>query len=76
MSKKFRDALWQRIILQKIENQADALRLMNKPGSEEIRKYLLNVESRDRKNCEALAAKNYFQYYYYPGLNRRDFGRD
>ena len=62
--------LWKEIIFRKISNQACALALMGRIGSDYIAHYaeLLDEESVDQ--YEAVAAKEYFQFYH-EGLNRR-----
>ena len=63
--------LWQKIIKQKIENQARALSILGLPGAEEIMRYAIDLICETTDSTEALAAKSYFSYYH-PGLNRRN----
>lgn len=53
--------LWQTIIKQKINNQADCLRFNNKIGYDKMMKYAENVSSGDLNNMEATASVLYFK---------------
>ncbi len=70
LPKRRTNRLWDDIIRAKIMNQADALRLLDIPGSEDVRRLIGKVSHGDRRNAEAQAAALYFQLYH-PGLNRR-----
>ena len=62
--------LWMQITKQKINNQAGALSIMGINGSEHIYKYAAELNKTNVDISEALAAKEYFEYYH-EGLNRR-----
>ena len=63
-------SLWMQITKQKINNQAGALSIMGIYGSEHIYKYAAELNKTNVDINEALAAKEYFEYYH-EGLNRR-----
>ncbi len=63
-------SLWIQITKQKIKNQAGALSIMGINGSEHIYKYADELNDTNVDISEALAAKEYFEYYH-EGLNRR-----
>ncbi len=63
-------SLWMQITKQKINNQAGALSIMGINGSEHIYKYAAELNKTNVDINEALAAKEYFEYYH-EGLNRR-----
>ena len=65
-----KDQLWKQIIMRKIENQARALTLLGRDGSEKILRYT-STASDEIDAIEANAAKDYF-HYLHPGLNRRN----
>ena len=65
-----KDQIWKQIIMRKIENQARALTLLGKDGSEKILRYT-STASDEIDAIEANAAKDYF-HYLHPGLNRRN----
>lgn len=65
-----RDELWRQIIISKIENQSRVLSILGLDGAEKIATYSLQVLPGDSDNKEAIAAKEYFEYYH-SGLNRR-----
>jgi CRISP-associated protein Cas1 len=71
LSKPFKKRLWQKIIQQKIINQADCLDIMEKNGARELRKIAKEVESGDTSNREAVAAKLYFVNLFEPSFTRR-----
>lgn len=56
--------IWQRIIRQKLYNQAQCLDILAKEGVPFLRKLSDDVESGDRGNREAIGAKAYFKYLY------------
>lgn len=62
--------LWIRIIKQKINNQARALSIMGLDGAENLAKYIDSVNGKNVDYCEAISAKEYFEFYH-EGLNRR-----
>lgn len=57
----FRKRCWQVIIKQKIENQAECLRLLDKKGWDSIKQFAGAVTSGDSKNVESSAAREYFR---------------
>ena len=72
MDLEMKNAMWTKIVRRKIENQAEALKILgNDVGSQTVLKYLDNLSSGDMQNCEGSAAKAYFQYYW-PGLVRKE----
>lgn len=70
LSKPLKKRLWQLIVKQKIENQAFSLNNLNKDGDLLLRSIIKQVESGDKTNREAYAAKVYF-----PKLFGKDFTR-
>ena len=60
MSVPFRKKLWKQLVKRKIENQAAALKLANRPGAEKLEGLAQSVRSGDPDNREALAAQLYF----------------
>lgn len=67
--KKYLD-IWIQVIKQKIINLSRALSIMGLKGAEEISKYADTVTEDNVDYNEALAAKEYFEFYH-EGLNRR-----
>ena len=65
-----KDQIWKQIIMRKIENQARALTLLGRDGSEKVLRYI-SIASDEIDAIEANAAKDYF-HYLHPGLNRRN----
>lgn len=65
-----RSQIWQKVIQQKIENQARTLAIAGLPGSTDIARFANQVLPDDTGNAEGAAARLYFQYLH-PGLNRR-----
>lgn len=72
LGKPFKKRVWQKIVIRKIENQARCLELMLK-GEEAQKLYAISrsVESGDRTNREAYAAKVYFEGLFGHGFQRR-----
>lgn len=70
MGKPLKKQLWQRIVSQKIRNQAQCLRLSGKDGAEDLQKLAERVLSDDSDNREAVAAA-----FYFPRLFGEDFSR-
>lgn len=60
ISEPFKKRCWQRIITQKIENQAAHLGAANRPGSEALLAMAKRVGSGDPDNMEAQAAREYW----------------
>lgn len=71
LSEPFKKRCWQKIIKQKITNQAYVLRCVGKYDIEEkMMKMVQNVDSGDPKNIEGQAAKLYFENLFARGFNR------
>lgn len=72
LSKPFKKRVWQKIVIQKLENQARCLELVHK-GEEAQKIYTISrsVESGDRTNREAYGAKLYFESLFGLGFQRR-----
>lgn len=60
MSVVLRKQLWQRIVKQKIANQAEVLAIANRPGHMQLIELARSVRSGDADSREAVAAKFYF----------------
>ena len=70
-SESFKKRCWQRIVVRKILNQAEVLRLCNKTlMSEYLEKLSSAVKSGDSNNREAIAAKGYFSSLFGNTFNR------
>lgn len=69
-TRRLRDEIWQRIVRQKILNQARALAIAGLDGAEAVSVYARCVLPGDKGNAEGAAAREYFQFLH-PGLNRR-----
>lgn len=67
----FKKRIWQKIIIQKIQNQAHCLRYLNHKNYKTIFNMSLRVKSGDSTNVESSSAKMYFEYLFAP-FNRRD----
>ncbi|GGJ91446.1 CRISPR-associated endonuclease Cas1 [Lentibacillus kapialis] len=72
LGKPFKKRIWQKIVIQKLENQARCLELLHK-GEEAQKLYAISrsVESGDRTNREAYGAKLYFESLFGSGFHRR-----
>lgn len=72
LGKPFKKRIWQKIIIQKLENQARCLELFYK-ADEAQKLYTISrsVESGDRTNREAYGAKVYFESLFGLGFQRR-----
>ena len=70
MGKPLKKQLWQRIVTQKICNQAECLRLLKKDGWEDVRQLADRVLSDDSDNREAVAASLYFPLLFGTGFSR------
>lgn len=72
LHKPFKKRIWQQIVIRKIENQARCLELLHF-GEEAEKLYSISrsVESGDRTNREAYAAKLYFELLFGLGFQRR-----
>lgn len=72
-SKPFTKRLWQLIVKQKISNQAATLKLCGREHAR-LTKLATEVDSGDSKNCEAQAARLYFNVLF-DGVNHDAFKR-
>ena len=72
-SKPFTKRLWQLIVKQKITNQAATLKLCGKEHAR-LNKLATEVDSGDTKNCEAQAARLYFNLLF-EGVSHDTFRR-
>lgn len=72
-SKPFTKRLWQLVIKQKITNQAATLKLCGR-GHARLTKLAAEVDSGDSQNCEAQAARLYFNVLF-DGVNHDAFKR-
>ncbi len=70
MGKPLKKQLWQRIVVQKIRNQAACLRFSGGDGWEELRQLAEKVLSDDSDNREAVAAALYFPRLFGKGFSR------
>jgi len=70
-SEPFKKQIWQKIIIQKIKNQAYCLRYSENENYKYIETMALYVKSGDSTNVESSCAKAYFEYLFAP-FNRRD----
>ena len=70
MNIEIKNAIWQKIIQKKIENQAKCLTLLGIDGTRDLMQMISQVQSGDPANIEGMAAKLYFQQFH-PGLVRR-----
>lgn len=71
LQKRVKKRIWQKIIKQKIINQAKCLELTNKNGVSELLALASKVEEGDRTFCESQAAKIYFLELFGEGFTRR-----
>lgn len=71
MSEPFKKRLWQEVIKAKINNQAAALEILNKPNAGKLREIAKLVQSGDAKNAEAFAAGIYWKSFF-TAFNRSD----
>lgn len=74
MSQKFKDSLWQKIIVQKIRNQSLCLKYVGVDTKKyrEIEDISLKVKVGDTTNREAVSAKKYFPYLFGVTFRRSD----
>lgn len=71
LSDDFKNQLWNKMILQKIDNSSRNLAVLGLDGVKEIEDFVKLVHDGDKENIEAQAAVAYFQFYH-KGLNRRN----
>jgi CRISPR-associated protein Cas1 len=69
ISKPLQKRLWQRIVVQKIRNQAKVLDLIGQDGKL-VRQFASRVLSGDSSNMESAAASVYFRHYITEGTHR------
>ena len=69
-SSEIYNKLWFQIIRKKIQNQAQALSILQRNGGEKILQYVNRLSLTNMDTIEALAAKEYFELFH-TGLNRR-----
>lgn len=70
MTKPLQKQLWQDIVVRKILNQAACLRILNRPGADELAALAASVRSGDPDNREAVAAAVYFPALFGVGFSR------
>lgn len=72
LSAKAKSRIWHKIVVRKIQNQADCLELVERPDEDValLRSAVKNVTEGDKHNTEAYAAREYFQ-----SLFGKDFKR-
>ena len=70
MGKPLQKQLWQQIVIRKIQNQAQCLRLMGKPEWETLQQMVGKVLSNDSDNREAVATALYFPALFGDGFFR------
>lgn len=70
LTEPFKKRCWQKIISQKILNQARCLELSGRPNVNELIRISRTVESGDKSNREAYAAKIYFKSLFGDGFSR------
>lgn len=71
IKKSFQKRVWQKIIRQKIENEAKCLKYCGVEGAEKLERLIDKVESGDRTYIEAEAARLYFIYLFGKSFHRR-----
>lgn len=72
VAKPLQKRLWQKVIMQKIRNQALCLKLMNLDGYDELLHMAREVQSGDKTHVEAKAAAFYFKNLFGLGFTRGD----
>ena len=70
MPDELKDAIWQRLIVRKIDNQARTLAILGRERATEVAAYASAVTPGDPQNAEGSAAQIYFPALH-EGLNRR-----
>ena len=71
LSQPFKNRIWQKIVKQKIINQAKVLELNNNLISNTLRILVNRVESGDKTNVEGYASRIYFQNLFGSTFNRK-----
>lgn len=69
-SKDIKEAVWTEIVSEKIKNQAELLRSLDKPEADLLEKYINEIEPGDATNREGHAAKVYFNALFGMGFTR------
>lgn len=72
LSVPFRKRCWQAVVRQKIANQAECLRLLDRPGADRLSSLLPAVASGDSGNIESRASRRYFLSLFGTGFARGD----
>jgi len=72
VSKPLQKQLWQKIVKQKIYNQAKCLEILSRPKYNDLYSIAARVTSGDANNDEATAAALYFRYLFGDGFRRGD----
>ncbi len=67
---EIKNLVWAHIVEQKIRNQAENLRSINKEVSEKVLSYSFDIQPGDSTNREGHAAKVYFNALFYPEFSR------
>ncbi len=71
MAKPFQKRIWQKIIKQKVMNQARCLELCEMEQADELKKLSIRVESGDKSYIESRASQIYFKALYGENFRRR-----
>ena len=72
ISRPLQKRLWQQVVVQKILNEAECLRLAGREGADELSRMAREVQSGDTGHVEGKAAAFYFTKLYYMGFTRGD----
>lgn len=72
MTVPLKKRIWQSIVIQKITNQGNCLKLLNIRNYSKILKYAKSVTSGDGENAEAVAANRYFSFLFGSDFARRE----
>lgn len=72
MTKPAQKRIWQSVVIAKIRNQAECLKLLKRPGTDDLLELASRVRSGDPDNCEAAAAAQYFPSLFGQGFTRGD----
>ena len=72
LAKPLQKRLWQQVVVRKIENQAECLKLSQREGSEKLYAMAKEVQSGDKTHVEAKAAAYYFSCLFGKRFSRGD----
>jgi len=72
LSLPFKKKAWQKIVTQKVLNQAICLELLNIGNPKQIKLLAKDIDSGDSKNIESIAANQYFDMIFGNDFKRRD----